>query len=277
MQNNVQSYNMRELQLYINGILLAFDKMCREHNLQYYLVFGTLLGAVRHKGFIPWDDDIDVALPRPQYELFRQHAHEWLPEHLEFVCHETDKNYVGGFGKVQDKNTTLIERKHFDYMGGVYIDIFPIDGISDNPIKQRLHCMRYKIYDKLLYIAKRDPYKHGRGFNALAVKTAQKLISIEGVSKRLRRLMLRYDYERLSTTCILLDGMRGVMPKKIYGTPTPIEFEGEVLMGVEMPDEYLKLQYGDYMTIPDEQHRRSHNFYYLNLNQPYREYKRQQL
>ena len=274
MNRNVRNYNIRELQLHILKILLAFDNMCKQHQLDYYLVFGTMLGAVRHKGFIPWDDDIDVALPRPQYELFRRHAHEWLPENLEFVCQETDKNYAGGFGKVQDKNTTLIERKHFNYMGGVYIDIFPIDGISANPVMQRLHCIRYKFLDKLLYIAKRDPYKHGKGLNALAVKTAQRLISIEGVSKRLRRLLLHYDYENHSTTCTLIDGMRGVMPKTFYGKPTPIEFEGNMLMGVEQPDSYLSHEFGDYMTIPDEQHRVSHNFYYLDLNSPYRNYKK---
>ena len=119
MQKKHPVYDIRELQLHILDILVAIDKVCKEHNLHYYLVFGTMLGAVRHKGFIPWDDDIDIAMPRPEYETLRSHAHEWLPKQYEMICPENDKRYMFGFGKIQDANTTLIEREHIDYLGGV--------------------------------------------------------------------------------------------------------------------------------------------------------------
>ena len=84
-EKRISDEQTRELQKYILDMLLAIDKVCREHNLCYYLIAGTLLGAVRHKGFVPWDDDADVALPREDYNEFVKHANEWLPERYELV------------------------------------------------------------------------------------------------------------------------------------------------------------------------------------------------
>ena len=83
VQNRLTAGQTREMQKYLLDILLAIDKVCREHNLRYYLVAGTMLGAVRHKGFIPWDDDADIALPRKDYDVLVEHAHEWLPKRYE--------------------------------------------------------------------------------------------------------------------------------------------------------------------------------------------------
>ena len=93
-------YDIRTLQLRILGNLLAVDTVCREHSLRYYIYDGTMLGAVRHKGFIPWDDDLDIAMPREDYETFIAHANEWLEEPYEFVSFETDATYPLPFGKV---------------------------------------------------------------------------------------------------------------------------------------------------------------------------------
>lgn len=266
------NYDMHALQQHILKMLLDFDKICSEHDLHYYVVFGTMLGAVRHKGFIPWDDDIDVALPRPEYELLIAHASEWFPEPYEFICHETDEHFLGGIGKMQDATTTLIERKHVDYLGGVYIDIFPIDGISSCKPMQYLQYYRYSFYKKLVYLLHRDPYKHGHGPSSWLPLLVQKLCTPKGVMRRFKKVMLTYDYDKSIYTSLLNDGMTSVMPKTYYGRPTPIEFEGHTVMGVERTHDYLEHEFGDYMKIPDEAHRISHNFYYLNLNEPYRDY-----
>ena len=108
------AYSIKELQQHIIPILTDVDRVCREHNIRCYICDGTMLGAVRHGGFIPWDDDIDVCMPRPDYERFMAHAKEWLPSHLEAICAENDEDYPFPFGKIQDNTTTLIERMHIN-------------------------------------------------------------------------------------------------------------------------------------------------------------------
>ena len=123
------NYDIRPLQLRILKILQTIDSVCKEHDLRYYLWAGTMLGAVRHKGFIPWDDDLDIAMPRKDYEILMQHAKEWIPQPYEAKCAEIDPTYSGAFAKVIDSSTTLIEREHYNYLAGIYSDIFPLDGM----------------------------------------------------------------------------------------------------------------------------------------------------
>jgi len=143
------NYDIRPLQLRILKNLLAVDKVCKEHNLRYYIMAGTMLGAVRHKGFIPWDDDLDIGMPRADYDLLMANAKEWLPKPYEAVCAENDKEYPLPFAKVQDADTTLIERMHLKYLGGVYIDIFPLDGVPESRMAQRMHFAKYEFYKRV--------------------------------------------------------------------------------------------------------------------------------
>ena len=265
-------YDIRPLQLSILEIMKAVDKVCRSHHLRYYLWAGTMLGAVRHKGFIPWDDDMDICMPRPDYELFMQHAGEWLPEPYEAICHEIKPSYPGGFGKVLNADTTLIEREHSDYLGGIYIDVFPIDGMPDSRLHQRLLTMRYAVLDKLIYFLNRNPYKHGHGPSSWPVLAVQRLFSREWAQRRIRQLRLGCSYDESKQVLDYDDGFKGIIDKSVLGTPTPIEFEGLQLMGIEQWDKYLANKYGDYMTIPPGDKQRQHNFFYLDYNLPYRQY-----
>ena len=182
------AYSIKELQQHIIPILLDVDRVCREHNIRCYICDGTMLGAVRHGGFIPWDDDIDVCMPRPDYERFMQHAKEWLPERLEAICAENDEDYPFPFGKIQDNTTTLIERMHIDYMGGLYIDVFPIDGMPQSKLLQELQLWRYEYYKKVLYFLHRDPYKHGRGPSSWIPLLCRKLYSRTRLQQKIKRL-----------------------------------------------------------------------------------------
>ena len=266
------AYSIKELQQHIIPILTDVDRVCREHNIRCYICDGTMLGAVRHGGFIPWDDDIDVCMPRPDYERFMVHAKEWLPSHLEAICAENDEDYPFPFGKIQDNTTTLIERMHIDYMGGLYIDVFPIDGMPQSKLLQELQLWRYEYYKKVLYFLHRDPYKHGRGPSSWIPLLCRKLYSRTRLQQKIKRLMCKYDYEQMPMTVNFDDGHRGVMPKELYGAPTPIRFEGHEVMGVAHPHEYLSCTYGEYMVIPKQEHQRTHNFQYLDYHLPYREY-----
>lgn len=267
------TYDIRPLQLRMLKILLAFDKVCQEHGLRYGIMAGTLIGAVRHKGFIPWDDDMDVGMPRPDYEKFIAHCHEWLPEPYEFVCGENDPKYPLPFGKIQDAGTTLIERRHLSYLGGIYVDVFPLDAVPTNMLARRWHYARYEFYKQALYLVHRDPYKHGHGPSSWIPLLARKLFTMEGLQLTIRRLLLKYDYDRCTLAADYTDGLRGVISKEINGFYAPYTFEGETVQGFRGYHEYLTQMYGDYMQIPEGDHRRQHNFHYLDLNKPYREYR----
>ncbi len=265
-------YDVNAVHQRILQILLAVDKACQQHQFRYYIWAGTMIGAVRHKGFIPWDDDLDIAMPRPDYDKLIAHCREWLPQPYELVSAETDAVYPLPFAKIQDGSTTLIERMHLKYLGGIYIDVFPIDGVPENKLLQKLHFARYEYYKRVLYLMIRDPYKHGHGPDSWIPLLSRRLYTLAGVQGRIRRLLRKYDYEQSKYVADYDDGSHGVMPKTVLGMPTPYEFEGEQVMGVEQYDTYLSRKYGDYMTIPPHNEQRQHNFHYLDLGKSYREY-----
>lgn len=266
-------YDVRALQLRILDILKMFDKVCREHNLRYCLVGGTLIGAVRHKGFIPWDDDLDVSMPRPDYELLIKNCKEWLPAPYELVCAENDPNYPLPFAKIQDANSTLIERKHLYYLGGLYMDIFPYDAWPDGKAARWWQATQYAWLKQCLYLIHRDPYRHGHGPSSWAPLLVRKLYTMQGLQRRIRKVLTKYDYAKAHYASSYTDGLKGVLPKRITDGYSPYEFEGEQMMGISNYDEYLTHQYGDYMKIPPEEKRIQHNFHYLDLDHPYRDYK----
>lgn len=266
-------YDIAKLHSKTLDILKAVDNVCAAHNLHYYIWAGTMIGAVRHKGFIPWDDDLDIAMPRPDYDRLVSHAKEWMPQRYELVCAENDAEYPLPFGKIQDSQTTLIERMHLRYLGGIYIDVFPIDGAPKGFIAQKLHFARYEYYKRVLYLLHRDPYKHGHGPSSWVPLLCRKVYTMKQVQAKIRAILHKYDYDRCTLVADYDDGSHGIMSKTVIGKPTPYPFEGINVMGVSDYHTYLSRKYGDYMTIPDHAEQRQHNFHYLDLDSPYRDYK----
>ena len=266
-------YDIEPLQRRIVEILKAVDETCRRHGLRYYITAGTMLGAVRHGGFIPWDDDLDICMPRPDYDRLRKHSNEWLPAPFEMKCAENDPLSPLPFAKIQDASTTLIERPHLPYLGGIYIDVFPIDGVPENPLRRRMHVAAHEFWKRTLYFIYRDPYKHGRGPSSWLPLLARRLFTRAKVQQKLRGLMTRYPYDDARLAADYDDGLRGVMEKGVWGEPTPVPFGKCTFMGYEHPHTYLSRKYGDYMIVPPGDHRRQHNFHYLDLDHPYRNFK----
>lgn len=267
------SYDIDKLHERILNIVKAVDSTCNSHGLRYYIWAGTMIGAVRHKGFIPWDDDLDIAMPRPDYNMLVANAREWLPKPFEMVCAEDDPSYPLPFGKIQDASTTLIERMHLKYLGGIYIDVFPIDGVPAGWLARKLHFAKYEYYKRVLYLIHRDPYKHGHGPSSWAPLLCRKLYTMQGIQRRIKGLLQKYDFNESALVADYDDGSKGTMPKSVLGKPSPYQFEGTTLLGVEDFDTYLSNKYGDYMTVPKQSAQRQHNFNYLDLDKPYREYK----
>ena len=181
------NYDIDDVHKHILKIAKAVDEVCKTHNLRYYIWAGTMIGAIRHKGFIPWDDDLDIAMPRADYNLLVEHAAEWLPEPYEMVCTETDSEYPLPFGKIQDASTTLIERMHLRYLGGIYIDVFPIDGAPEGWLKRKIHFAKYE-YSWLPLLCR-------------------KLYTMQRVQQHIRTLLQEYDFDQcrlwLTTTTAL--------------------------------------------------------------------------
>lgn len=267
------NYDIRPLQLKLLDILKAFDEICRKHQLRYYLEYGTLLGAVRHGGFIPWDDDLDIAMPRPDYEKLILHAKEWFSYPYEFVCFENDADYPLQFGKVQDASTTIVERPHLYYLGGAYIDIFPLDALPDDEAEQRKHYAQYRKLKKLLYQTWRDPYKHGHGPSSWWSLLLRKIYPPREVQRRIRALSLKYPWREDGKAANLF-GRRLIVQDVAndLGAGKPIDFEGCSFMSVLNPDKHLSEVYGDYMTPPPPPKIEQHAFRYLDLENPYRDF-----
>lgn len=267
------TYDIRPLQLRMLLVIEAIDKMCSEHGLRYGMFNGSLLGAVRHGGFIPWDDDMDICMPRPDYELLIAHSKEWLPEPYEFVCAENDADYPLPFGKVQDASTTLIERVHLSYLGGIYVDVFPLDGVPTGWWSRHVQFWHYGLLTRALYWIHRDPYRHGHGVSSWVPLLTRRITTMGQLQRKIRRLLMKYDYETASLVNDYSEGLHGVMAKETHATFAPYSFEGKTLMGIKDYQHYLTQIYGDYMKIPDGNHQRQHNFHVLDLEHPYKVYK----
>ena len=118
-------------------ILLEIDSFCKKNNLRYFLAYGTLIGAIRHKGFIPWDDDIDIGMMRKDYDLFIKYASEELDSKYYLDCYETNKNCYLPFAKVRKNNTIFDEEEnhHLNNHKGIYVDVIPIENASNKRIE----------------------------------------------------------------------------------------------------------------------------------------------
>jgi len=264
----------RPLQMKLLEVVEMIDKMCQAHGLRYYLADGSLLGAVRHKGFIPWDDDMDIAMPRSDYEQLILHSKEWLPDGYEFVCFENDNSYPLHFGKIQDINTTVIEKSYRQYLAGVYVDVFPIDGAPEGKFAQKCYNRKFRKLKKRLYFITRDPYKHGHGPRSWIPLLIKKIYSLKSTQEKIKRVMTKYPFE--SSRMVVVnhnDGLGGMVDReKVLGYPTPIAFEGKKLMGMKDNDAYLTSLFGDYMTPPPEDKIHTHNYFYLDLEHSYKDY-----
>ena len=255
------------------NIFREIDRICRANDIPYFITNGTLLGAVRHKGFIPWDDDIDVAMLRPDFNRFVKHAREWLSAPYEFISPETYEKCPGELSKVIDGSTTLIERWSYNQLGGVYVDVWVLDAVSDKRWQRRLHFSAYKVLNRLLYMRNRDPYKRGHGMSSWWPRIVQSLFKNSTLQRWMHKVQTACDFDKHDKICMLDNGEKSIISKKVIGQRKEYEFESQLFFGPEDYDTYLRALYGEYMELPPENKRRVHRPDYVDFEHSYHDYK----
>lgn len=248
----------------ITGVLQAFHQICHEHGLTYYAVGGTAIGAIRHKGIIPWDDDIDVAMPRPDFDRFVAIAKSQDLGDYELVDASNTPGYNLSFPKLCSKKTTLIERWDTPCVIGLFIDIFPLDGAPEDVEHTKLLVEQYRkarnryeaisthnTFIEYLSLLK-DPHEWGR----FAVKTLGFFFRKQMGRMLLARMdSISHTIPFGSTSKVInyagAYGIRELFDKSILdGSPVSLPFEDGVIDMMPQYDAYLRGVYGNYMQLP---------------------------
>ena len=257
-------------------ILKSFISVCEHLNLTYYILEGTLLGAVRHKGFIPWDDDIDVGMPREDYEVFIKEGQALLPEGYFIQTFASDPEYLANYAKIRNSNTTFIEtsvrKRNINH--GIFIDVFPLDYCSENPKKRAIE---NKIMMLQTVRISREFYLPNRKnkLKSIIIRMAASLI-YPSAKQALNVRDKMYKATKKSAMIVSYGSAwakKEVMPADWYKEGCELEFEG---IKVKAPKEYSKWLtqvYGDYMTPPPVSEQVSHHYVdVLDTEKSYTEY-----
>ncbi|MBQ7232387.1 MAG: LicD family protein [Bacillales bacterium] len=261
---------MEDLKVKLVEMFQWFHDFCQENDLRYYALGGTMLGAARHQGFIPWDDDIDVGMPRSDYEklkllLANQDNKHYVLEAPEF----NTKDYYYPFSKLYDTTTTLIENTRFKIKRGIYLDIFPLDGIGNTLEESRTNFSKVKKQYNLLLTRVTGIRKGRKWYKNLAVILVRMIpnfiLNNKKILKKLIESGKKYSFDDCEWCGNLFGawGFREVMPKEIMGEPKLYQFENIMIFGAADADKYLSNLYGDWTKLPPEEKRVTHHDYIL--------------
>lgn len=251
----MQAIGIDELKRMQKGILDEVVAFCEEHGLRYYLAYGTLLGAIRHKGYIPWDDDIDIHMPRPDYERFIELYNSKPARGYEVVTHELDRHYHVPFAKIYRKGTIVNEFFYKQSVFGVYVDIFPLDGIKSRWQAYICgQCIRFMYIKTSIFC---DRQTLARKARLLVTKMILLPFSSHFILKTMRKIATRHRYGECAQVCSFGSRtcLREILPREVFDGHTTVEFEGSSYRAPQGYDRYLTQKYGNYMQLPPEEKR----------------------
>lgn len=267
--NNTELRKLHNALLYIMD---EIDRICELNHINYTLTGGSLIGAIRHKGFIPWDDDMDVAMLRADYDIFVNICKTQLDERFIWQDIHTDLDYPYGFGKLTLKETHYISKGHENekWQKGIYIDVFPLDNVPDNQFSQRLFAFKNLFYIKLLECK--------TGFDidskSLLKKIAfcvlfiiSKLLTFDYLRQKMEKNMVRYKNKNMNLICNL-GGFYGFYKeltfRSYFEETMRAKFEDRKYRIIRDYDIFLRSVYGDYMSMPPVERRHTHEFVQLD-------------
>lgn len=268
---SVSREELRQLQLKELESLTYFEEFCKKHELRWYLLGGCVIGAVRHGGFIPWDDDVDVAMPRPDYEHFLRIARQEFKYPYEVLTIDTDENYIFPFAKIIDKRAKVrtTSRKN-EQIWNVWVDVFPLDSMPKNKIHftiRKYHILYrrmmflFSCFDDMVSVNKKNrPFIEKAMIKLGSTIHPDRFLNTTNQIRKFNRCLRRYRFSR-GYYIINLMGIykfRSLMERPIYGKKTEIPFEGVKFRVPEQYELYLEKIYGDYMALPPEEQRNHH-------------------
>lgn len=276
---NTYSFDIDKLHAKQLEILVEFDRVCKKFGLTYFLAYGSLLGAVRHKGFIPWDDDIDTIMPYCDYmKLCQVPASEWKSPFF-LQNSDTDKNYPFCFTKIRNSQTTLIikDHEHLDINHGIDVDVYPLLNLADDSSERKRQLFYTKEY--MLLQVNEPPLNHGMGY----YYAGRMLLSIipEALKNRMKqRCLSRITQFRNTAECYVVNGNLEVMNQALssswFSNMVDGEFEGKVFPIPVGATEWLTKRFGDtYMELPPEDKRgvKLDTFEVVDFEHSYLDYK----
>ncbi len=269
---SLTNFKLEDVQKIELEILLEFDRICKKHGLSYQLFAGTLLGAIRHKGFIPWDDDIDVCMQRSEYNKLLDIVDQELKADYFFQTVKTDKNYLNLFAKIRKNNTLFMERSvsQLDMHHGVYIDIFPFDNIEPESMSGRFHIWSIQKMDALFkYRLKARHQVNKFGLKKVLGKLKYLIVIYfpipkSKIEKKVLKYMQKYNHKETMYVADLSNPSKKslesfVRKRKSLNESIDAKFEGQIFKIPKDYDEILTRAYGDYMKLPIEKERVSHH------------------
>ena len=269
---------MNDLQKVEFDILCDVVRVCDHLNLKYFLVCGSALGAVKYGGFIPWDDDVDIALFRPDYEVFCKNAQLLLNQQYFLQNFKTDPAFPAIYSKVRDCNTTYIElgSRNLPINHGVFIDVFPIDGYPTNPSLARKFERGKRALELKLSCA--FEFNDQMSFKAKAFLSFERMFGckkhIQENAKKLEGLISQFSLEESELWCNYgnWQGKLEYAPREQYGSGALVDFEGLQVRIPENYEAYLSQKYGNWRCDPPKEEQVGHHHtVFLDLEHPYYE------